>query len=493
MDNRSTRAVELGIAVACGLLLSARSVADWNNAGGNSGRNGLISELGPDAAVPLWPANTVVPTSIIAWQPVIEGDRVFMVRQNNFIPNNVPNDSPIVAKNLHTGVTLWTVNLPYNSGDWTAWIAGVRDNKVYVSRSGNGASVDAKLHCLDAATGTYLWPTGSVELIDAGPYDGVQFAANGDPIIGSFQKIWRINAVDGTTVWSANRVGSVSSNCGGAAYEKIGAYYVVDAVVGGHAVKRFDINTGAFQYQGPLMPGFTLQNSPMVGPDGTIYINRTQNNVNTDFFYAFADTGSAITLKWSIPSRWTTSSEFGVGPDGSVYMIAPGNVISRRDPMTGAQMNVSAPIMLDTAGGNFTPRFAIDSAGRVFFSNGQFSNGRFYSFNADLSPRWNIAVPNINIGAPAIGDDGILVICGIGNNVKAYDTPEPVECPADIAPIPNGDGLVNVDDLLAVINAWGVCPPGAPCPADIAPPPSGDGTVGVDDLIAVINAWGPCR
>jgi hypothetical protein len=30
-------------------------------------------------------------------------------------------------------------------------------------------------------------------------------------------------------------------------------------------------------------------------------------------------------------------------------------------------------------------------------------------------------------------------------------------CPADIAPQPDGDGVVNVSDLLAVINAWGVC------------------------------------
>jgi hypothetical protein len=34
-------------------------------------------------------------------------------------------------------------------------------------------------------------------------------------------------------------------------------------------------------------------------------------------------------------------------------------------------------------------------------------------------------------------------------------------CTADIAPSPNGDGIVNAADLLAVINAWGACAP--PC------------------------------
>jgi glucose/arabinose dehydrogenase len=62
----------------------------------------------------------------------------------------------------------------------------------------------------------------------------------------------------------------------------------------------------------------------------------------------------------------------------------------------------------------------------------------------------------------------------------------------DIAP-PGGNGIVDVDDLLAVINAWGAClAPPAQCPADIAPlgPPMGDGVVNVDDLLAVINNWG---
>ena len=42
-----------------------------------------------------------------------------------------------------------------------------------------------------------------------------------------------------------------------------------------------------------------------------------------------------------------------------------------------------------------------------------------------------------------------------------------------------------VNDLLAVINAWGSC---ANCPADL----NDDGLVNVNDLLAVINAWGAC-
>ena len=59
----------------------------------------------------------------------------------------------------------------------------------------------------------------------------------------------------------------------------------------------------------------------------------------------------------------------------------------------------------------------------------------------------------------------------------------------------NGDGIVNVLDLLAVIVNWGPCPGSCPpsCAADIAPlgpPTTGDCTVNVLDLLMVITNWG---
>jgi hypothetical protein len=407
------------------------------------------------------------------------------VRQTGFPPSGEPNGSPIVALYLNDGSPAWTKNIPYNSGDWTTWIAGVKDGKVYASRSGNGASVNAKLYCLDAASGDIMWM--SVDLINAGPYDGVVFADNGDPVIASFSSIKRIRAIDGSTAWTSARVGSVGGNCGGAIFGD--AIYVADAVPGGHVIKKFNLTNGAFMYQSPLMPGFTVQNSPMVGPDGTIYLSRTQNNVNTDFFYAIEDSGSALSFKWNVPANWSTSSEFAVAHDGTIYMMGPGYRVLRLDPTTGMTLNMSDPIATDSAGGNITPRMAVDAAGYVYFSNGQFSTGRFYCFNADLTERWSVAVQGINIGAPAIGDDGTLVICGTGATVLAYKgTPH---CGADIAP-PGGDGTVNVNDLLAVINGWGACPaPPASCDADISPA-GGDGAVNVNDLLSVINAWGIC-
>ncbi|MEE2908246.1 MAG: hypothetical protein VX527_10515 [Planctomycetota bacterium] len=67
----------------------------------------------------------------------------------------------------------------------------------------------------------------------------------------------------------------------------------------------------------------------------------------------------------------------------------------------------------------------------------------------------------------------------LGGNV-AYDS---CDCPDT-----NGDGSVDVNDILAVIDAWGDCPPDDDCPEDV----DDDGTVGVNDVLLVISEWGNC-
>lgn len=54
-------------------------------------------------------------------------------------------------------------------------------------------------------------------------------------------------------------------------------------------------------------------------------------------------------------------------------------------------------------------------------------------------------------------------------------------CPGDL----NGDGVVNVNDLLVMLSAWG---PNAGHPADL----NGDGNVNVTDLLQLLTVWGAC-
>ncbi|MBT4524293.1 MAG: hypothetical protein HOI88_08695 [Phycisphaerae bacterium] len=70
---------------------------------------------------------------------------------------------------------------------------------------------------------------------------------------------------------------------------------------------------------------------------------------------------------------------------------------------------------------------------------------------------------------------------GGANTLCADDTcGMTTSCPADL----NGDGAVNVSDVLAMVGVWGTNDP----VADV----DGDGTVGVSDLLLIIEAWGPC-
>ena len=97
---------------AASLLLLAPVAApagDWSNNGGNAQRNGISDEVGPLAADVHWSGGR---SSIIAWQPIVAGQRVFSVRQTGFPPGGEPNGSPVVCQDLDTGAELWFRHVP---------------------------------------------------------------------------------------------------------------------------------------------------------------------------------------------------------------------------------------------------------------------------------------------------------------------------------------------------------------------------------------------
>lgn len=420
VGNPGATPLELPVGAPPAMLRDVGSgcLGSWQVSGGNPRRDCRSDELGPTSADLLWSDGRY---SLIAWQPITDGDKVFMVRQVAF-PDPPPpppfEDSPVVAMDLATGAELWAAHLPYEAGDWTAWIAAAHSGLVFASRSGNGATVSAKMYALDQEDGSVVWV--SADDVDCGPYDGVVLAPDGDLIVGNFTNLMRIDAEDGSTVWSVPRLCSVSGSCGGATFGD--AVYLAEVGGGGHIIVRHDLATGAAQYSSPVMPGFTLQNTPFVGPDGTVYLSRTQNNTSVDYFYAFEDTGTALVERWNVPAAWTTYTEFAVTADGSPFMFAPGYELVRLDPATGATVD-SAGIFPECWYG---VRMATDGNGTFSFGNGAFppDQGRLRVFDANLDPLWDTPVNNINIGGPTIGHGGALVVCGIGTDVRVY-RPEP--------------------------------------------------------------------
>jgi hypothetical protein len=95
--------------------------------------------------------------------------------------------------------------------------------------------------------------------------------------------------------------------------------------------------------------------------------------------------------------------------------------------------------------------------------------------------------PNAIADAHSFGP--IHELCGTGCYgtfmIRAGGVPGP-----PIAGDLNGDGVVDVFDLLILLGAWGICPAAEPgsdgsCPADL----TGDGVVDVLDLLALLANW----
>ena len=74
--------------------------------------------------------------------------------------------------------------------------------------------------------------------------------------------------------------------------------------------------------------------------------------------------------------------------------------------------------------------------------------------------------------------DDCDIAMGTSLDLNHDGIPDECECPADL----DGDGDVGIDDLLAVLAAWGTDA------GDV----TGDGTTDVNDLLEVMAAWGPC-
>lgn len=95
-------------------------------------------------------------------------------------------------------------------------------------------------------------------------------------------------------------------------------------------------------------------------------------------------------------------------------------------------------------------------------------------------------------GLPTFGGMGSFVaISGDGQTAAvAGEADEPGNyavfvvdrgCQSDI----DGDGVVGIGDLLALLAAWGPCPDPSVCPAD----QDGDGAVGLIDVLLVLSEW----
>lgn len=405
-ENQGSRYIILLLLLVSNLFLSAQN---WNTStGGNPQRNGLSIQYGPSDETLLWSGGL---TSVIARPPVSDSIYLAAVRIHNL--GDQAQGSKIVMMDIRNGDTLWTKNLPmdFPATDWYNKISAIKDGVLYASRSGN--SNQSYIYALDASDGSVIWR--SEGLTDESSSEGLNFLSNGDLIVGNRQSVLRINKIDGTTVWETYRLG-YQDGAELAIYDS--KIYGIVNDLGFVKVAAFDSSTGQMLYKTSALDGGLVQQQALfLGNDGKIYLPRSQNNPITDSLYSFTDNGGGFTQNWSIPIHYIPFSSSGIGPDGSVYSYNRSGKVIRINHITGNVTDSSQVILY----GNATyPRMSIDAAGRVYVTNGGFSDGKFYSFNADLTLRWQTPITNVYIGGPLIGWDGTLVICGIGSDIRAY-------------------------------------------------------------------------
>lgn len=397
------------------MLMTALHADHWRvGTGGNPGRNGLSAETGPVALDTLWSGGLY---AVISQQVVIEDS--FAVMSRIFNLNDVLYGTYIVCHNLYTGDTVWTADLPvdFPATDWRNRVSAIRDSKVYATRSGNTNA--SYLYALDVYDGSVIWQSDS--LIDEASTEGVSFTADGDLIIGNFSNVMRINASDGSTMWQTTRYSPTSNGSEIAVHGNMGYGWKA----GGPVIAAFDLNTGNELYTSPGVGGGIVQQvAPFVGPDGTVYATRTQNNPITDSLVAFTDIDTALVWKWSVPLGYVPFASFGVGPDSSVYSYTTTNRVIRIDDETGVIIDSSQII---PAGTLFKPRIAIDAEGIIYLTDGQTGgSGNIYSFDPDLELRWTMPLPGNNVCGPALGQGGILMLCGTSTTVLALQSPSSI-------------------------------------------------------------------
>ena len=146
----------------------------------------------------------------------------------------------------------------------------------------------------------------------------------------------------------------------------------------------------------------------------------------------------------------------------------------------------SGMIDLGTFGGNESRAYAISDEGFIV-GESELPNGEFHGFvwmDGEMFDLNNYIVPDIDItitNAKGINSAGMISAVATypdGTKRPYLLTPMDETIPEDV----NGDGNVDVVDLLAVVGAWGPC---KVCNEDI----NGDSMVDVVDLLAVIGAW----
>ena len=193
--------------------------------------------------------------------------------------------------------------------------------------------------------------------------------------------------------------------------------------------------------------------------------------------------------------QWTQIGGFGQFQNSEAYDIGnSGIVVGSSAPPTGGDWhaaiwlpaNPTVAVILGTL-----PGFSLaelddingddHAVGRAYVDNVQ-SRAIYFDGKAlsDLNDFLPDSFQGDLVDAREINENGAIAATARHKGVLRAVLLTPAT-PGDI----DLNGVVDVNDLLAVISSWGPCPPSGSCPADL----NGDTQVDVNDLLIVITHW----
>jgi hypothetical protein len=312
---------------------------------------------------------------------------------------------------------------------------------------------------LDAPTGLTLGPDGHLYVCSSGTNSVLKY----DGITGTFLG----------TFAAAGAGGLVAPF--GLAFGLNGDLFVTSA---DNRILRFAGQTGT--YLGEFVPA--AGNGGLNGPRGLVFKadgNLLAASYNTNQILEYDGGNGAFVGQFNLGGTETALTFDGpwglrLGRDSHVYA-------SRHD------------VLDEPHDGDGPPHLHINST-RIYIFHGQ--TGIFlrsyvtghdtelwqptgFDFYPDFGTDCNAnAVPdNCDIAAGTSFDDNVN---GVPDECEDIDP-----CAADVA---GNDGVIDINDLLALLGAWGTGDP----VFDIAPAGAPDGVVNIQDLLTLLAAWGPC-
>jgi outer membrane protein assembly factor BamB len=271
-------------------------------------------------------------------------------------------------------------------------------------------SLNDSLYALNLSDGTHIWTSNvnvATYITESGVFDSI-----GNFYIQGNLKTYKINPANGQMVWQTSTVPMASGSGEMAINQGNNTGYTLEQNGGISYVWAIDLFNGQKKYShivSELQPGGNLpQSALMVGNNGVIYVQLTEDNVA-----ALSDDGTKFNLLWQTEIYGNCSfSTMCVGSDGSVYAPSNGKIV-RLNPLTGIVSDSSVSI---TQGGFYSPRISATNNNIIYATNGE--NG-VYAFDLSLNLLWSDVLNFSNTSGVCFAANGLAAVSG-SNKIRVY-------------------------------------------------------------------------